>query len=46
MQCVMPILTPIHVVGTVVDADAKDLLGQGRELKESKPRKEDIVTHD
>lgn len=32
-------------LGTVVDDEAKDLLGQGRELKEkeSRPRKEDIV---
>ncbi|KAF8323199.1 LETM1-domain-containing protein, partial [Clavulina sp. PMI_390] len=30
-------------LGTVVDDAAQDLLGQGRELKESRPRKEDIV---
>ena len=29
--------------GTVIDDTAKDLLGQGRELKETRPRKEDIV---
>lgn len=29
--------------GTVIDDEAKDLLGQGHELKESRPRKEDIV---
>jgi hypothetical protein len=33
-------------LGVLVDPDAQDLLGQGRELKdlkEAKPRKEDIV---
>jgi LETM1 and EF-hand domain-containing protein 1 len=30
-------------IGTVIDDEAKDLLGQGRELKDSRPRKEDIV---
>lgn len=35
----------VSIIGTVVDDEAKDLLGQGRELKEkeSRPRKEDIV---
>jgi len=27
----------------VMDDDAQSLLGQGREIKDSKPRKEDIV---
>jgi LETM1 and EF-hand domain-containing protein 1, mitochondrial len=34
------------IIGVVVDAEAQDLLGQGRELlksKAAKPRKEDIV---
>ena len=29
--------------GILVDDDAKDILGQGKELKELKPKKEDIV---
>jgi len=30
-------------LGIVMDDDAQSLLGQGREIKNSKPRKEDIV---
>ena len=36
----------IYLSGVVVDADAQDLLGQGREIlnsKSAKPRKEDII---
>ena len=29
--------------GIVIDNEAQDLIGQGKELKASKPRKEDIV---
>ena len=29
--------------GIVLDGEAKDLIGEGKELKASKPRKEDIV---
>lgn len=39
-------LSLIPLSGVVVDADAQDLLGQGRELLDSKgakPRKEDII---
>lgn len=30
-------------VGIVVDNEAQTIIGQGREIKDSKPRKEDIV---
>ncbi|KAJ3772340.1 LETM1-domain-containing protein [Lentinula raphanica] len=33
-------------LGIVLDDDAQSLIGQGRELKNSKPRKEDIVQED
>jgi LETM1 and EF-hand domain-containing protein 1 len=31
------------MTGMVMDGDAQTLIGQGRELKNAKPRKEDIV---
>lgn len=31
------------LTGILVDDEAKSLIGQGREIKNSKPRKEDIV---
>ncbi|KIY69977.1 LETM1-domain-containing protein [Cylindrobasidium torrendii FP15055 ss-10] len=33
-------------LGTLLDDEAQDLLGQGKEIKKSKPRKEDIVHED
>ena len=32
-----------RVVGIMLDADAQSIIGQGNEIKTSKPRKEDIV---
>ena len=34
---------PSLVVGVVVDDDAQSIIGQGKEIKSSGPRKEDIV---
>ena len=31
------------VVGTVLDDEAQNIIGQGQEIKNSKPRKEDII---
>ena len=31
------------MTGTVLDDEAESLIGQGREIKDLKPRKEDIV---
>ncbi|KAH8833810.1 LETM1-domain-containing protein [Flagelloscypha sp. PMI_526] len=33
-------------LGVVIDDDAQTLIGQGKEIKNSKPRKEDIVSED
>ena len=30
-------------IGVILDDEAESILGQGREIKNSKPRKEDIV---
>ena len=37
------VLNYISLPGIVIDNEAQDLIGQGKELKASKPRKEDIV---
>lgn len=39
----MGLLLSFSYVGIVVNEEAKDIIGQGRELKELKPKKEDIV---
>jgi len=31
------------LIGVVVDDEAESLLGQGKEIKNMKPRKEDII---
>ncbi len=35
--------TLIVYLGTILDDEAQSIIGQGKELKNSKPRKEDIV---
>lgn len=32
-----------HAAGTLLDDEAQSIIGQGKELMKSKPRKEDIV---
>ena len=39
--CAIP--RPYSCLGMVVDDETQTLIGQGREIKEAKPRKEDIV---
>ena len=33
----------VSAAGIVVDGEAQSIIGQGKEIKNSKPRKEDIV---
>ena len=33
----------VSATGIVVDGEAQSIIGQGKEIKNSKPRKEDIV---
>jgi LETM1 and EF-hand domain-containing protein 1 len=35
--------TEMCLTGVVIDGEAQDIIGQGHEIKNSKPRKEDIV---
>ena len=42
-QCNYELTIIITSPGIVVDEEAKDIIGQGRELKDLKPKKEDIV---
>lgn len=41
LRCIL--LTSYFREGIILEDDAQSLIGQGKELKDAKPRKEDIV---